>query len=448
MMKMNVVAKPLERFATNSLEQHWMPFSANRDFKSAPRLVTKSEGMYLWNQNGDRLIDGCSGLFNVAAGHGRKEIAEAVYAQMLQNDYTSPFQTGQPTSFALAAKLSNMLPEPFNHVFFTNSGSESIDTALKMVMAYHRARGDGQRIRFVSRERAYHGVNMGGVSLSGMVKNRETFPVVMPNIVMLRHTWNQDELFVKGQPENGAELANDLQRHCETYGGSTIAAVFVEPVAGSTGTLAPPKGYLERLRQICDQHGILLVFDEVITGFGRLGKAFAADKFGVMPDIMTMAKALTNGAIPMGAVAATDEVYETVTNAAPENAIEFFHGYTYSGHPAACAAGLATLQIYEDEGLFDRAASLEDYFSDAIFSLKDLPVVKDLRTIGLMSGVELHPLEGKPGIRGNETQKKLFWNGCHCKFTGDTAIIAPSLITEKSHIDEIIDAFRKTLSDI
>ncbi len=445
---MNMLAKPLERFATNSLEQQWMPFTANREFKNAPRLVTKSEGMYLWNQNGDRLIDACSGLFNVAAGHGRKEIADAVYAQMVQNDYASPFQTSHPTAFAFAAKLTQILPEPFNHVFFTNSGSESIDTALKMAMAYHRARGDGQRIRFVSRERAYHGVNMGGVSLSGMVKNRETFPVVMPNIVMMRHTWSDDELFVRGQPVNGAELANDLQRHCETYGGSTIAAVFVEPVAGSTGTLVPPAGYLERLREICDQHGILLVFDEVITGFGRLGAPFASQKFGVMPDIITMAKALTNGSIPMGAVAASDEIYETVTGAAPENAIEFFHGYTYSGHPAACAAGLATLQIYEDEGLFDRAAEMSDYFLDAIWSLKDLPIVKDLRGIGMMAGVEVHPEPGKPGIRGNALQGKLFWNGAHCKFTGDTAIVAPSLIAEKSHIDEIVDAFRRTLSDV
>ncbi|MEM8836887.1 MAG: aspartate aminotransferase family protein [Pseudomonadota bacterium] len=444
---MNIYAKPLERFATNSLEQHWMPFSGNRDFKMSPRLVAKSEGMYLWNQNGDRLIDGSSALFNVAAGHGRREIADAVYAQMIQNDYTAPFQVGQPTSFALASKLAKILPDEFNHIFFTNSGSESIDTALKMVMAYHRARGESQRLRFVSRERAYHGVNMGGVSLSGMVRNRETFPVVMPNIVTIRHTWTEDELFVKGQPEHGAELADDLERHCATYGGSTIAAVFVEPVAGSTGTLVPPKGYLERLRAICDRHGILLVFDEVITGFGRLGSPFAADFFGVKPDIITMAKALTNGAIPMGGVAATDEVYDTITGAAPENAIEFFHGYTYSGHPAACAAGLATLQIYEDEGLLTRAADLTDYFLDAIWSLKDLGIVKDLRGIGLMAGVEVHPLDGKPGVRGNELQKKLFWNGCHIKWTGDTAIVAPSLIAEESHIDEIVAAMRKTLEE-
>jgi beta-alanine--pyruvate transaminase len=442
---MNLVAKPLEKFVTNSLEQHWMPFTANRDFKNAPRLVAKSEGMYLWNQNGDKLIDGSSGLFNVAAGHGRREIADAVHAQMLQNDYTAPFQLGQPTSFALASKLAKILPEPFNHVFFTNSGSESIDTALKIAMAYHRVRGQSQRIRFVSRERAYHGVNIGGISLSGMVRNRETFPVVMPNIVMIRHTWDPAQVFTRGELEHGAELADDLQRHCETYGGGTIAAVFVEPVAGSTGTLVPPKGYLKRLREICDRHGILLVFDEVITGFGRLGKAFAADVFEVMPDIITMAKALTNGAIPMGAVAVRDEIYETVTNAAPENAIEFFHGYTYSAHPAACAAGLATLQIYEDEGLFERAAQMSEYFLDALWSLKDMGIVRDIRGIGMMGGVEVHPIEGKPGLRGNELQKKLFWNGCHIKWTGDSAIVAPSFVAERMHVDEIVDCLRKTL---
>jgi len=445
---MNMVAKPLEKFVTNSLEQHWMPFTANRDFKAAPRLIARSEGMYLWNQNGDRLIDGSSGLFNVAAGHGRREIADAVHAQMLQNDYTSSFQLGHPTSFWLSAKLTKILPEPFNHVFFTNSGSESIDTALKIAMAYHRAKGEGQRMRFVSRERAYHGVNIGGVSLAGMVRNRETFPAVMPNIVVMRHTWDAANPFVRGQAEKGAELADDLQRACDTFGASTIAAVFVEPVAGSTGVLVPPKGYLERLRQICDRTGILLVFDEVITGFGRLGKPFGAQAFGVTPDIITMAKALTNGAIPMGAVAVRDEIYETITNSAAPGAVEFFHGYTYSAHPAACAAGLATLQIYEDEGLFEKAAALSDYFLDAVWSLKDIGIVRDIRGYGLLAGVEVHPIEGKPGARGTEAQKKLFWNGCHIKWTGDSAIVAPSFIATRANVDEIVDAVRKTLKDL
>ncbi|WP_034491093.1 aspartate aminotransferase family protein [Afifella pfennigii] len=445
---MQMLAEPLQKFATNSLAEHWMPFTANRDFRAAPRLVVKSEGMYLWDHKGGKIVDGSSSLFNVAAGHGRREIADAVYAQMLQNDYSPHFQLGHPGSFALANKLTRILPEGFNHVFFVNSGSEAIDTALKMVMAYHRARGEGHRLRFVSRERAYHGVNIGGVSLSGMVKNRESFAGVIPNVVALRHTWDPDNTFQRGQPEKGAELAEDLQRFCDTYGGSTIAAVFVEPVAGSTGTLVPPKGYLERLREICDQHGILLVFDEVITGFGRLGAPFAADAFGVTPDLMTMAKAITNGAIPMGAVASRDEVYDTITDAAPKDAIEFFHGYTYSAHPAACAAGLATLEIYESEGLFQRAAELSDYFLDAVYTLRDMEVVHDIRGYGLMAGVEVWPQDGAPGARGTELQKKLFWNGCHVKFTGDTGIIAPSLIAERSHVDEIVDIFRKTLAEI
>lgn len=441
---MNVV-KPL---SNQSYEAQWMPFTANREFKASPRLVQRSEGLRLWNQNGEPLIDGSSGLFNVAAGHGRKEIAEAVYRQMLENDYTPPFQMGHPGAFALADKVAELLPEPMNHVFFVNSGSEAIDTALKMVMAYHRARGESQRLRFVSRERAYHGVNMGGTSLAGMVRNRETFPVVMPNVVMLRHTWDEAQAFTRGQPETGAELADDLQRFCEAYGAGTIAAVFVEPIAGSTGVLVPPKGYLERLRAICDRHGILLVFDEVITGFGRTGKAFAAQTFGVTPDIITMAKAITNGAIPMGAVAARDEIYETITGAAPENAIEFFHGYTYSGHPAACAAGLATLEIYEREGLFEKAAELSPYFLDAIWSLKDLDVVRDLRGHGLIAGVEVHPEPGKPGLRGNELQKRLFWNGCHVKWTGDTAIVAPSFVATRADVDEIVGCIRKTIESV
>ncbi len=441
------LAEPLQKFATNSLEAHWMPFSGNRDFKANPRIVVKSKGMYLWDHKGGKILDGTSSLFNVAAGHGRSEIAKAVHAQMLQNDYSPAFQVGHPGSFALAAKVSQILPEPFNHVFFTNSGSEAIDTALKMVMAYHRARGQAQRIRFVSRERAYHGVNIGGVSLSGMVKNREAFPVTMPNIVMLRHTFDADRRFERGQPERGAELADDLQRFVETYGGATIAAVFVEPVAGSTGALVPPKGYLERLRAICDANGIVLVFDEVITGFGRLGKPFAAQAYGVMPDIITMAKALTNGAIPMGAVAACDEIYETVTNAAPENAIEFFHGYTYSAHPAACAAGLATFDIFEREGLFEKAAALSDYFLDAVWSLKDIECIYDLRGDGLIAGIEVHH-DGEPGRRGQELQKRFFWEGLHVKFTGDTGILAPPFIAERTHVDEMIDIMRRVLTTL
>lgn len=435
------------QYTANSLENYWMPFTSNRDFKADPRLVTKSEGVHIWDHKGGRVLDGSSGLFCCAAGHARKEIADAVHAQLLSNDYTSPFGLGHPGSFELAQKVARICPDGIDHVFFVNSGSESVDTALKMVMAYHRANGEGQRTRFVSRERAYHGVNIGGVSLSGMVKNRETFSGVMPNVVCMRHTWLPENRFTRGQPENGAELAEDLQRFVETYGGSTIGACFVEPIAGSTGVLVPPKGYLERLREICDANGILLVFDEVICGFGRLGKPFASQAFGVTPDIMTMAKALTNGAQPMGAVAVRDDVYDTIMNAAPENAIEFFHGYTYSGHPAACAAGIATQDIYEREGLFDRAAELSDYFLDAMFDLRDLDMITDIRGYGLLAGIDLKP-GAAPGARGTEVQKKLFWDGLHIKFTGDAGIIAPPLISEKSHIDEICEVLRKTLSSL
>ena len=430
-------------FETNSLEEHWMPFSDNRSFKTDPRLVVKAEGVYFWDHKGGKVIDGSSGLFCCPAGHGRTEIADAVHKQMLANDYTPHFGLGHPGSFELAATVARLLPEPMNHVFFTNSGSESVDTAMKIALAYHRARGDGQRTRFVSRERAYHGVNMGGVSLAGMVKNRETFNLTLPNISHIRHTYTDDHAFVQGQPASGGDLADDLQRICDNFGGSTVAAVFIEPVAGSTGVLVPPKGYLERIRKICDQHGILLIFDEVITGFGRMGDAFAAETFNVTPDIATMAKALTNGAIPMGAVGVKDEIYDTVTNAAPENAIELFHGYTYSAHPAACAAGIATQKIYRDEGLFEKAKGMTDYFLDAVWSLKGHPLVKDLRGIGLIAGVEVHDHKGV-GL-GAQLQKDMFWNGMHVKFTGNNAILSPAFIAEKKHIDEMIDVFKKTL---
>ena len=429
----------------NSLEKQWMPFTDNRGFKADPRLITEAKGVYMTSHRGTQVVDGSSGLFCSPAGHCHPKIIEAVHEQLKINTYTAPFGLGHPASFALADQVAQLTPEGMNHVFFVNSGSEAIDTALKMVMSYHSARGEN-RHRFVSRERAYHGVNMGGVSLSGMVNNRRTFPVVMPNVVMMRHTWTGEDINVKGQPVNGKELAEDLERFVQTYGGQTIAACFVEPVAGSTGTLVPPKGYLERLREICDTNGILLVFDEVITGFGRMGTNFASDKFNVIPDIMTMAKAITNGSMPMGAVCVKDEIYETVTDTSNEGAIEFFHGYTYSGHPASCAAGLATLKIYEEEALFDQAAEMSSYFQDCLFSLADHPLVKDVRGIGMMGGVEVHKSETL-GKQGTQLQKDMFWNGLHVKFTGDTGIIAPMFISERTHIDEIIDKFRKTLNE-
>jgi len=433
------------QYTANSLENHWMPFTANRDFKADPRLMVKAEGMYYWDHKGGKILDGSSGLFCSAAGHCRPEIADAVSAQLRINDFTPPFQSNHPGSFELAAKISKLTPDGIDHVFFANSGSEAIDTALKIAMAYHRAKGDGHRTRFVTRERGYHGVNIGGTSISGMVKNRETFSGLMPGIVHMRHTWLEQNRFAEGQPEHGADLADDLQRAADTYGGGTIAACFVEPIAGSTGVLVPPLGYLERLREICDAHGILLVFDEVICGFGRTGKAFAAQSFGVTPDIITMAKALTNGAVPMAAVAVNDDIYDTVVNAAPDGAIEMFHGYTYSGHPVACAAGLATLEIYEKENLFERAADLAPYFQEQMFSLRDLDVVTDIRGYGLLAGFDVSPGDA-PGQRGTQMQKDLFWSGLHVKFTGDTAIVAPPFIAEKEHIDQIIGLLREKLA--
>ena len=435
------------QLTANTLENQWMPFTANRDFKADPRLLVRGEGVYYWDHKGGKVLDGSSGLFCTAAGHGRPEIAEAVYKQLKEMDFAPPFQLGHPAAFELANRVSKLTPDGMDHVFFTNSGSEAVDTALKIAMAYHRARGEGQRTRFVSRERAYHGVNIGGTSLSGMVKNRETFSGLMPGVVHMRHTWLEENRFTKGQPEAGAYLADDLQRFAETYGGTTLAACFVEPIAGSTGVLVQPKGYLERLREICDEHGILLVFDEVICGFGRTGKAFAAQAFGVTPDIITMAKALTNGAVPMAAVAVKDEVYDTVVDAAPENAIELFHGYTYSGHPVACAAGLAALEIYEKEKLFERAAEMSPYFLDKVFELRDLDAVTDIRGFGLIAGVDIAP-GAQPGARGTQIQKDLFWSGLHVKFTGDTGIIAPPFVAEKEHIDTIVGMLREKLMEI
>ena len=433
-------------FAANSLEEHWMPFSANREFKQEPRLVESSAGIHLIDHRGGSVLDGSSGLFCVPAGHGRREIADAVHAQLLKNDYTAPFNLGHAGSFELARMLAAIAPEPINRIFFTNSGSESIDTALKICMAYHGARGDHGRQRFVSRERAYHGVNIGGVSLSGIAKNRDAFPVSMPYVVNIRHTWRSEDRFTRGQAQHGEELANDLQRLAETYGGHTIAACFVEPVAGSTGVLVPPKGYLERLREICDVHGILLVFDEVITGFGRLGATFGAEAFGVTPDIMTMAKALTNGCQPMGAVAVKDEIYDTVVDSAPPGAVEFFHGYTYSAHPAACAAGIAAQTLYREDGLMETAAGLVEHFQDAVYALEDMDIVTDIRGYGLLAGFDVKP-DGAPGALGPRIQQRLFWNGLHIKFTGDAGILAPPFVSTKDDIDEMVHILRRTLEE-
>jgi beta-alanine--pyruvate transaminase len=433
--------------AANHLEPHWMPFTANRDFKVEPRLIVRAEGMYYWSQNGHRVLDGASGLFCCTAGHGRREIAEAVAHQLVEMDYAPHFQFGHPSSFALAGRLAQLLPGDLDHLFFCNSGSEAIDTALKIAMAYHRANGEGGRLRFVSRERAYHGVNIGGTSLSGIVRNREAFAAVMPNVVHMRHTLLEAGQFVRGQPERGAELAEDLQRFVDLYGGSTIAACVVEPIAGSTGVLVPPVGYLERLREICDANDILLIFDEVICGFGRTGRPFAADSFAVMPDMMTMAKALTNGAQPMGAVAVREGIYRRLIGDAPAHTIELFHGYTFSAHPAACAAAAATLDIFAHEDLFARAARLSPAFLDRIFSLAELPIVTDVRGYGMLAAFDLAPAE-TPGARGFEVLQRLFEAGLLIKWTGDTGIVAPALIAEEAHLDEMTDCLRSVLSTV
>ena len=433
--------------STNSLEHYWMPFTANRDFKAEPRLFAKGEGVYYWNHKGEKVFDGTAGLFCSALGHGRREIVDAVHKQLLELDYAPSFNSGHPIAFEAAARVARITPPGLKKIFFGNSGSEAVETAIKIALAYHRVRGEGQRQRFVSRERAYHGVNMGGVSLAGIMRNREAFGAVMPGVVHMRHTWDPNNRFVKGQPDKGAELADDLQRACDLYGGQTIAACIVEPIAGSTGILVPPKGYLERLREICTRNGILLIFDEVICGFGRTGKAFAAQTFDVIPDLMVMAKALTNAVQPMGAVAAKDEIHDAIVNAAPDKTIEFFHGYTYSAHPGACAACIATQDIFVREKTFEKAAALSPYFLDAVFSLRDLPIVSDIRGFGLLAGFDVKPASA-PGLRGYEIMKKLFHAGLHIKFTGDAGCISPALIVEKSQIDEMVGILRDVLGKI
>jgi len=430
-----------------SMDEYWMPFTSNRDFRNDPKMIVRAEGMYLWNDHGERLLDGASGLFCVNAGHGRRQIADAVGAQLRELDFSAPFTRGHPKQFQLATRIAELTPGDLNRIFFVNSGSEAVDTAMKVALAYHHARGQGGRSMFISRERAYHGVNFGGVSLSGLINNRRKFGPTLPGIGHMRHTHLKENFFTPGQGTHGADLAEDLVRFINLYGAENIAACFVEPIAGSTGVLVAPKGYLQRLREICDAHGILLVFDEVICGFGRTGKAFAAQSFDVTPDLMTLAKGLTNGAQPMGAVAISERIHDTIFGAAAEGAIEFFHGYTYSGHPAACAAGLATLDIYRDEGLFERAAALSAYFLDALWSLKGLPLVSDLRGYGLLAGIDVVS-DGTPGRRGHALQKKLFDNGLHLKATGDCVIVAPPFIAERAHIDAIVDILRKTLQTL
>ena len=426
----------------NSLEEHWMPFTSNRDFKENPRLIIGAKGVYLKSHQGKTMIDASSGLFCNPLGHGRKEITNAVTKQLEQLDYVQPFQQGFGGSFELARRIAKHTPGNLNRIFYTICGSSAVETAIKIVIAYHKAKGQGQRFRFVGRDRAYHGMNIGATSVGGMINNVKTFAsVLMPGVVHMRHTHLPDHKFIKGQPSNGVEMAEDLERICINFGSENIAACIVEPIAGSTGTLVPPKGYLERLREICNKHGIVLIFDEVITGWGRTGSAFASQEFGVVPDVMTMAKATTNGVVPMGVVAVKEEIYDTVMDASPKGAVELFHGYTYSGIPIAVAAALAVQDIFEKEDIFKRSKEMSPYFLDGIFSLKDLGAIDNIRGYGMMAGIDIK-LKEKPGRAGFECFKDCYAAGENFKATGDCLIIAPQFICEKKHIDEIIEKLR------
>ena len=432
----------------NDLSAFWMPFTANRQFKSAPRMFVSAENMHYRTSDNQLVLDATAGLWCCNAGHKRPRITEAIKAQVEELDYAPAFQIGHPKAFELATRVRDMAPDPFEHVFFTNSGSESVETALKIALAYHRAKGEGQRTRLIGRERGYHGVNFGGISVGGITNNRRMFGSLLTGVDHLPATHLPEQnSFVKGQPEHGADLADELERIVALHGAETIAAVIVEPVAGSTGVLIPPKGYLERLRALTEKHGILLIFDEVITGFGRMGAPFAADYFGVMPDMITCAKGLTNGVIPMGAVLSTSKIHDAFMTG-PEHLIELFHGYTYSGNPIASAAGLATLETYAEEGLFERANDLAPYWEAGLHSLKDLPHVIDIRNIGLIGAIELESIPGEPTKRAFSAFIKAFEKGLLIRTTGDIIALSPPLIIEKAQIDEIFDTLSGILKEL
>jgi beta-alanine--pyruvate transaminase len=422
------------------LDAFWMPFTANRQFKANPRLLARADGMYYWTADGREILDGVAGLWCVNAGHSRREITEAVTKQLSTMEYAPAFQMGHPIAFELANRLAKIAPPNMDRVFFTNSGSESVDTALKIALAYHRARGQAQKIRLIGREKGYHGVGFGGISVGGMVNNRKAFAASMiPGVDHLPHTLDvEHNAYSRGLPQWGAHLANDLERLIALHDASTIAAVIVEPIAGSAGVVLPPSGYLKRLREICDKNDILLIFDEVITGFGRVGKPFASLAFDVTPDLMTTAKGLTNGAMPMGAVFSQRKIYEAFMQG-PENTIELFHGYTYSAHPVACAAAIATLDVYAKEGLLTRAASLSPQWENAVHSLRGLPHVIDIRNYGLIGAVELEPRAGKPAARGFEIFLKCFERGVMVRQTGDTIAMSPPLIIEQKQIERMVE---------
>ncbi|MBC7655663.1 MAG: aspartate aminotransferase family protein [Frankiaceae bacterium] len=431
------------------MDAFWMPFSANRQFKKHPRLLASAAGMHYKTTEGREILDGTGGLWCCNAGHARPRIIEAVSRQIATMDFAPTFQMGHPLPFILAERLAAIAPDPLKHVFFTNSGSEAVDTALKIAIAYHRARGEGQRTRLIGREKGYHGVGFGGISVGGMVNNRKFYGPLIPGVDHMRHTLDIERNgFSRGLPLHGAELADDLERLVQLHDASTIAAVIVEPISGSAGVVLPPEGYLQRLRDICTKHGILLIFDEVITGFGRVGKAFAAQRFGVTPDLMSTAKGLTNGSVPMGAVFDSNQVHDAFMQG-PEGMIDLFHGYTYSGHPLACAAALATLDTYEEENLFEKAIEIGQYWEDAIHSLKDAPNVVDIRNFGLIGAIELAPRDGKPGARGYDVFTKCFHDkDLLIRTTGDVIALSPPLILDRNHVDQIFarisEAIRET----
>jgi len=429
----------------NDLSAFWMPFTANRQFKQTPRMFVSSKDMHYTTTDGRKVLDGTAGLWCVNAGHCRPKITEAIQEQAGELDYAPAFQMGHPIAFEFANRLVDIAPKGMDHVFFTNSGSESVETALKMALAYHRVRGEGSRTRLIGRERGYHGVNFGGISVGGIVTNRKMFGTLLTGVDHMPHTHlPAKNAFTKGEPEHGAELADELERIVTLHDASTIAAVIVEPVAGSTGVLIPPKGYLQRLRDICTIHCILLIFDEVITGFVRLGAPFAGDYFGVVPDIMAAAKGLTNGVIPMGAVFVKKEIHDAFMTG-PEHMIEFFHGYTYSANPIACAAGLGTLDTYKEEGLLTRASELASHWEEGLHSLRGEPHVVDIRNIGLIGAVELEPIAGQPTKRAFSAFLKAFERGLLIRTTGDIIALSPPLIITKGQINELIDHLREVL---
>lgn len=433
----------------NDLNAFWMPFTANRQFKSSPRMLVAAKDMHYTSHDGRQVLDGTAGLWCCNAGHGRKPIVEAIQKQAAEMDYAPPFQMGHPAAFELANRLVEISPPDLNHVFFTNSGSESVDTAMKIALAYHRAKGESSRTKFIGREKGYHGVGFGGISVGGLGNNKKQFANFLPGTDYLPFFYDRAKnAFSKGEPSSGAETATALENLVQLHDASTIAAVIVEPMVGSAGVYITPTGYLQKLREICDKHGILLIFDEVITGFGRLGSAFAATRYNVQPDLITTAKGLNSGTIPMGAVFAHDRIHDAIVNGAPENAIELFHGYTYSAHPVAVAAALATQKLYKDEDLFARAQGLSSYWQDGIHGLKGAPHVIDIRNSGLVGGIELDSRQGKVGQRAYDVFVKAYEKGLLIRTTGDTIALSPPLIIEKGQIDQIFDILASVLKDV